>query len=73
MNKRSHLFSTLAVLLCAVLIGFASVSCSSSKSTTRKKSTYHKDRDMRPQWNTTTSTHRTYYIKKRKPHKRYNR
>ncbi|MCR5550019.1 MAG: hypothetical protein K6F40_03675 [Bacteroidales bacterium] len=73
MNKRSHLFSTLTLLLCAILIGFTSVSCSSSKSTTRKKPSYAKGRDMRPRWNTTTSTHQTYYIKKRKPHKRYNR
>ena len=73
MNKRSHLFSTLTLLLCAVLIGLTSVSCSSSKSTTRKRPTYTKARDMRPKWNTTTSTHQTYYIKKRKPHKRYNR
>lgn len=71
MNKPLNFHRLIPALLCVLLLGFAAMSCSSSKGNTRKKPAYSKGRTSQAKWNTTTSTHRTYYIKKRKPHKRY--
>lgn len=71
MNKRFRSFRWILALFCVLFLGFTTSSCSSTKNSTHKTPSYQKGRDARPQWNTTTSTHRTYYIKKRKPRKRY--
>ena len=66
-------FFTLLLCLVAV-IAICLPACSSSKKygqTEHKRSSYKDVRVKQPNWNTTTSTSTTYYIKKQKQPKRY--
>ncbi len=72
MDKKSRVHHLMLMLLCATVLAFIAPSCSTSKSNTKKKTSYSKQRTRQPRWNATTSQTTTYYIKKKAPRKRYN-
>lgn len=73
MNKNFSISRLAAILLCVFAIGFAATSCSTSKRSTYRTSSYSKKRTRhQPRWNATTSQTTTYYIRKHSTRKRHN-
>ncbi|MBO4488431.1 MAG: hypothetical protein J5741_02100 [Bacteroidales bacterium] len=67
-RKRFHI---IGIVLCLLLVGMLTPSCSSSHQTTRKAPRYTRQKTKGPRWNASTSRTTTYYIKKHSTKNRY--
>ncbi len=65
MNKNRRYFRVVLFVLFLCVTALTVPSCNSSKGSTHRPTRYSKNRTKyNPHWNSTTSQHTTYYIKK---------